>query len=279
MSDSRSLTHTSFAENVYVRLFQIEWFAVTPQGWALNQQRDTFWRLYFHPSDGAFAHTPQGRCDFQAECLYFIPAGVQFSTGATQTVPQFYAHFDVLGLHDIVMRELFDRMICLPDQGDLGCEVGQLAQQVRDGASDDLALHLQLKGIIYQALARYLKAVPAEQIEHCRAIAASLEPVLPAIRHIEHHLAQNISNQTLAQLCFMSESYFIRRFRECVGQTPNQYLREQRIKSAAQQLLFSQQSIDQIATATGFGSRFYLTRVFTQHTGVSPAAYRKLTWT
>jgi AraC-like DNA-binding protein len=151
-----------------------------------------------------------------------------------------------------------------------------LGEQIRDASHLDLSLHLQLKGVIYEALARYIQTVPPERMERCREIAASLEPVLPALQYIEEHLSEPISNHDLAQLCFMSDSYFSRRFSECVGQPPVQYIREQRIKMAAQQLLFTNQSIEQIASATGFGSRFYLTRVFTRHTGVAPAAYRKM---
>jgi AraC family L-rhamnose operon transcriptional activator RhaR len=60
-----------------------------------------------------------------------------------------------------------------------------------------------------------------------------------------------------------------------VGQSPSHYIRERRVMLAAQQLLFSSASIDDIALATGFGNRFYFSRVFTRQLGVSPAAYRK----
>jgi AraC-like DNA-binding protein len=66
-------------------------------------------------------------------------------------------------------------------------------------------------------------------------------------------------NQTprsdLAQLCYLSEDYFTRRLRECVGQSPSHYIRERRVTIAAQQLLFSSASINHIAAATGFGNR------------------------
>jgi len=72
----------------------------------------------------------------------------------------------------------------------------------------------------------------------------------------------------------MSEDHFIRRFRECVGQSPAQYIQEQRVARAAQRLVFTTESIDAIAAATGFANRFYFSRVFTRHMGTSPAAYR-----
>jgi transcriptional regulator GlxA family with amidase domain len=73
----------------------------------------------------------------------------------------------------------------------------------------------------------------------------------------------------------MNTDYFIRRFRLSMGRTPGQYIQEQRVKVAEQQLLMTSRSIEQIAADQGFGSRSYFTRIFTRHTGVSPAAYRK----
>jgi AraC-like DNA-binding protein len=60
-----------------------------------------------------------------------------------------------------------------------------------------------------------------------------------------------------------------------VNQTPAQYIVERRVKTAAQHLLFSDNSIERIATESGFGNRFYFTRVFSRHVGTSPVAYRK----
>ncbi|HET8841014.1 MAG TPA: helix-turn-helix transcriptional regulator, partial [Ktedonobacteraceae bacterium] len=69
--------------------------------------------------------------------------------------------------------------------------------------------------------------------------------------------------------------YFIRRFRLSIRRTPVQYIQEQRVKRAEQQLLMTRLSLEQIAADNGFGSRSYFSRIFTRHTGVSPAAYRK----
>jgi len=44
---------------------------------------------------------------------------------------------------------------------------------------------------------------------------------------------------------------------------------------AAQALLFTADSIETIAAESGFANRFYFSRVFMRHMGVSPAIYRK----
>ncbi|MHB9132925.1 MAG: helix-turn-helix domain-containing protein [Armatimonadota bacterium] len=99
--------------------------------------------------------------------------------------------------------------------------------------------------------------------------------MLPAIRFIEERLAERLSNHLLAEQCCINADYFIRRFRDCTGKTPVQYIQEHRVRIAAQRLVFTDHTIEQIAAETGFGNRAYFTRIFTRHTGISPAAYRK----
>ena len=52
-------------------------------------------------------------------------------------------------------------------------------------------------------------------------------------------------------------------------------MQEQRLEVATQRLLFTEESIEQIAVETGFNNRFYLSRVFTRKIGIPPADYRK----
>jgi len=98
--------------------------------------------------------------------------------------------------------------------------------------------------------------------------------VAPAIEHIESHLHEELGNERLAELCSVSPDHFIRLFRQSVGQTPTQYTLERRVGRAAQQLIFTDESIERIAEETGFRDRFYFSRVFAKRMGLPPARYR-----
>ena len=101
--------------------------------------------------------------------------------------------------------------------------------------------------------------------------------VAPALEYIEKNLANEITNPILARLCCLSEDHFARRCREIIGETPGQFVRNRRVAIASQELLFSADSIEEIATHAGFCNRFYFSRVFASEMGMPPAAYRKMT--
>jgi AraC-like DNA-binding protein len=261
-------------DNLHLRLFKTQRLIIG-LGWNTRNVQSSFWRFYHNDREGASLELPAGPYPLHADRLYFIPAGVRFSCRNTRELDHFYVHFDVIGLPSIATRELFSGPICLPRAAALEGATRQIAQELAEGEPVELSRQCRIKAVLYEGLAGYLESVPPDQMERCWQRAAALEPVLPAIRHIDADVSAPLSNRELAEQCHVSEDYFIRRFRECVGQTPAQYIRERRVTLAAQRLLFTDQSIEQIADETGFGSRFYFSRVFARHTGVSPAAYRK----
>ena len=281
--------HRALLDNLHLRLFEADALPISDT-WNTRRVQSSFWRFYRNANDGAALELEEagdGRAaaaeaearlyPLQRGRLYFVPAGVRFSCRcAAAAVAHFYVHFDVLGLPSLALRELFARPIGLPPDDALEGRAGEIAAALAAGAPrDDLALQCRIKALLYEGLARHLEAVPADARERSLRRAARLAPVLPALEHIEAHLAERLPNARLAACCHLSGDHFLRRFRDCVGQTPAQYLLERRVTIAAQRLLFTDDSIERIAEGTGFGNRFYFSRVFTRRLGVSPAAYRK----
>ena len=73
----------------------------------------------------------------------------------------------------------------------------------------------------------------------------------------------------------MSRRGFTRHFRQLTGTTLGQWLLDERIALAKRQLETSNNSIDSLATACGFGSATSLRQHFAQRVGITPSAYRR----
>jgi AraC-like DNA-binding protein len=133
----------------------------------------------------------------------------------------------------------------------------------------------QVKSVLFAALSRLFAGLPKEQNQRISLHAQGNNPAAITLRYIDEHLDSDLSNGILASIAEFSEDHFVRLFRKHVGQTPAQYVLERRLAVATERLVFTNDSIDRIASACGFPDRFYFSRMFRRRMGLPPAAYRK----
>jgi AraC-like DNA-binding protein len=262
-------------DNLHISLLVAERLIIDPSWWT-GYMQDNFWRLYRNAGEGASllldGSTPYA---LEQNRFYFVPASVNFKCHCAQEVDHFYIHFDITGLPRLALQNLFNGPVSVAKSDSLDEMFHGLLHDISIRRSN-LATQLRLKALIYEALLLCLPVAPEEQDEQGQINADRTEIVRPALDYVEGHLAQHISITDLACRCCMSKDYFIRRFRQCIGITPLQYILQQRVRYASQELLYTSKTIDDIACEAGFGNRFYFTRAFTKSIGVSPAHYRKM---
>jgi len=87
--------------------------------------------------------------------------------------------------------------------------------------------------------------------------------------------AGDYSVESLADIAHMSRSTFTRHFEKCFGRPPMDYVRDTRLRRAAQLLQVTNQSVDAIAAKVGYLSRSHFSRAFLDQFGCSPADFRK----
>jgi len=92
---------------------------------------------------------------------------------------------------------------------------------------------------------------------------------------IEANLHRHLELREIAAELNMSISTFSRHFSETNGQAPYAYVTERRLKRARRLLLETAKAPKEIAAICGFSDQSHLTRMFSRHYGVSPAAFRK----
>ncbi|HCL02339.1 MAG TPA: hypothetical protein DHW61_07980 [Lachnoclostridium phytofermentans] len=91
----------------------------------------------------------------------------------------------------------------------------------------------------------------------------------------DHHCDSNISLNLVADEFHISQSYLTRIIKKNTNLSFTEYLNELRIKQAIF-LLSSREDLlmAEIAELVGYSSQHYFSRVFKNHTGVSPVEYR-----
>jgi len=99
--------------------------------------------------------------------------------------------------------------------------------------------------------------------------------IVTAMRLVEALLDQPITTASLAHAVGLSQFYFIRLFKDQVGETIMNYVRRIRLERSAGLMLNDSVSIVDIGLSVGYGSQSAFTRAFTQQFGVSPAHYRR----
>lgn len=93
---------------------------------------------------------------------------------------------------------------------------------------------------------------------------------------INKHIDHPIRTTELASLLGLSVSHFSHAFKQTTGMTPLMYVAAARVTAAQQDMLFSAQSLSDIALSHGFCDQSHFCRVFRRETGLSPQTWRKL---
>jgi len=90
------------------------------------------------------------------------------------------------------------------------------------------------------------------------------------------NLAETLDVPELARACALSRSHFSRAFKCTTGASPQEWIRQQRIKQAKVLIAGSGLSLTQISQECGFCDQAHFCHLFSRSEGVNPMAWRKL---
>ena len=103
----------------------------------------------------------------------------------------------------------------------------------------------------------------------------SIEKVAAAIGYIEAHLNEKLELVTVANALHYSKYHLHRMFTKTVGLTIHEYCQRRKLTEAAKLLVFSSQSILDIALIAGYESVQAFTNIFTDMYKMPPNKYRE----
>ena len=92
--------------------------------------------------------------------------------------------------------------------------------------------------------------------------------------YINRFFSEELNVVKLADMCGYSERHFRQIFKKKTGYSPSEYIIRRRIDNAKGLLVFTSESIVNVASLCGFSGANYLCRVFKKETGQTPAQWR-----
>ena len=96
-----------------------------------------------------------------------------------------------------------------------------------------------------------------------------------ALQYIATHYAEPLRISDVAGQLLLSPDYFATLFRKTVGESFNSYLMRIRIEESKLLLLSTDDTLTDVAIATGFSDQSYFCRMFKKLVGVSPGKFRR----
>lgn len=105
--------------------------------------------------------------------------------------------------------------------------------------------------------------------------SSSREEIEKVHRYLLEHLNERITIEQLSRQFLMNATTLKQAFKEAYGTSVAAHMHAHRMKSAAQALRHSDQSIAAIAQGVGFGSQSRFTAAFKKYFSCTPTEYRK----
>ena len=99
-------------------------------------------------------------------------------------------------------------------------------------------------------------------------------PIVQCVDHITSHFNSRVTLEDLSGITGLSPNYLATLFKQETGLTVGEYLTKFRIDSACALLTQTDYDYLKIAMSLGFCTQSYFTKVFREHTGVTPRNYR-----
>lgn len=116
--------------------------------------------------------------------------------------------------------------------------------------------------------------IPHQEKDISQKVRRNEERIKRMLDYIRKHLADEISIQEIAHAASVSSSECIRCFKQTIGTTPIQYVRQMRLQKATELLMSSNKKIIEIGIECGFQEMSYFSRIFKEQYGATPSKYR-----
>ncbi len=234
--------------------------------WTYRNRSSPFWYLWLNETRSAHLEFTGKRIELQPEFFVLIPPYTLFSTcDEKEDLSQFYIHFQGGSILPHVKRE----PIVIPFSTIIDKPAEKFFDEMR--AEDPNAGRLSIK--LYSIVYKVIESIPPEAVLSPGERHMD-ERVRLALNYISGNLRRKYLYDEFCRVNHISANNLIRIFKRDIGMTPQQYQLIRRIEEAKNLLSISDESIDEIADATGFADRYHFSKTFKRIAHVTPVAFR-----
>ena len=132
-----------------------------------------------------------------------------------------------------------------------------------------------VRGHLSRLVFQLWKHLPGEEGTQGVKLRRDGERIKRMLQFIHDHLEEELNTAAIAASTSISESECLRCFRNTIGTTPIQYLRQYRIRKAVQLLRNTQMAVADICAQCGFQNVSYFTKTFREMMGCAPGEFRR----
>lgn len=231
----------------------------------------------------AVYHLPDQVYRVEQGQVLIVPSGCMHTLTESEEMRRFLILFEPNPLYTLQdmpgISSLTQKPIYLRDGSEMQSEVIRLLMQVVDCYfKREPMWNTQCYSYLLQVYAllgrQYLRVTAPQEPVGRRNIDPEI--MNSAITFISEHYMDDISLEDVANFTGFSKYYFSRTFKDFSGVSFSAYLTAKRLNAAASLLTRTNQSIQEVARASGFGSVATFNRVFREHKNCTPSQYRAI---
>lgn len=130
-----------------------------------------------------------------------------------------------------------------------------------------------VKGLLFTLFYLLIREKPQKQLSPKGQ--KNLDKIKLILSYIQENYSHTITVKEAAEICYYSESHFMKFFKDSMDISFTKYLNDYRLQIAAQLLKENKDNILDIASSTGFDNLSYFNRAFKKKYAVTPGEYRK----
>ena len=141
----------------------------------------------------------------------------------------------------------------------------------------DIAYELELKSLLFKFFSLLYKndLIKKHQSKNNLTINTT-DKIKLVLNYINDHYSEDISINTLADLCQYSEYHFMRFFKKHIGLTCIQYINNLRLEKSSLLLTSTNNAIMDISLEVGFDNLSYFNKLFKRKYNLTPKEFRTI---